>query len=137
MNKYLKLEYWNTCDLGDIPYSVIDDLKFTIYLDADVSEPFEEYEEEGEEDGFKEFTPTFRRSTKKYKIKTDLLPESLIDALQRMKLHNNIQLTYKTGQVETIYHVTIETDYPFDDRYAKATITFDIGEKIIVGKCCN
>jgi hypothetical protein len=137
MNQYLKLEYTNTCDLGEIPYSSVADLLFLIYLDADVTETFEEYEEEGEEDGFKEFTPTFRRTTKKYKIKTDLLPEHLIDALQRMKLHDSIQLTFKTGQVETIYHVTVETDYPFDDRYAKATITFDIGERVVVGKCCN
>jgi hypothetical protein len=136
MNTYLKLEYTNSCDLGEIPYSVIDDLVFVIYLDADVSETFEEYEEEGEENGYKEFTPTFRRTTKKYKIKTDLLPEHLIDALQRMKLHDTITLTFKTGQVETINHVTIETDYPFDDRYAKAVITFDIGEKVVVGKCC-
>ena len=137
MNLYLKLEYWNSCDLGEIPYSVIPDLKFLIYLDADVSEPFEEYEEEGEEDGFKEFVPTFRITTKKYKIKTDLLPEHLIDAIQRMKLHDNILLTFKTGQVEQIFHTEIEIEYPFDDRYARATITFDIGEKLIIGNCCN
>jgi hypothetical protein len=136
MNTYLKLEYTNTCDLGEIPYSSITDLVFTIFLDADVSEPYDDYEEEGEEDGFKEFVPTFRRSTKKYRIKTDLLPEHLVDALQRMKLHDTIDLTYKTGQVERLKHVTVEADYPFDDRYAKVVIVFDIGERVVVGKCC-
>lgn len=133
MNKYLKITYSNTTDLGDIPYSTITNLLFDIYLDADVSESFEEYTEEGAEDGYKEFIPTFRRATKKYKIKTDLLPEHLVDALQRMKLHDIIFITYKTGQQEVMRHVSVEADYPFDDRYAKVIITFDIGEIIVVG----
>ena len=38
MNKYLKFEYWNTCDLGNIYYQ--GGQHFWFYLDGDVLEPF-------------------------------------------------------------------------------------------------
>ena len=40
MNKYLKFEYWNTCDLGNIYYQ--GGQHFIFYLDADVGEPIHE-----------------------------------------------------------------------------------------------
>ena len=45
MNKYLKFEYWNTCDLGNIYYQ--GGQHFWFYLDADILEPFHEETEDG------------------------------------------------------------------------------------------
>lgn len=137
MNKYLKFEYWNTCDLGNIYYQ--GGQKFMFYLDADVGEPLHEDIEEGQENGDGDFIPTYRRQMKRYRIRTGLIPDFLIDAMQRMKLHDNIELTFKTGEVEQIYNVDIEPEWQFE-KYAwqgTVTMTFDMDESITVGSCCD
>lgn len=137
MNKYLKFEYWNECDLGNIYYQ--GGQKFMFYLDADVGEPLHEDIEEGQENGDGDFIPTYRRQIKRYRIRTGLIPDFLIDAMQRMKLHDNIELTFKTGEIEKIYNVDIETEWQFE-KYAwqgTVTMTFDMDESITVGACCE
>lgn len=137
MNKYLKFEYWNTCDLGNIYYQ--GGQHFIFYLDADVGEPIHEDVEEGQENGDGDFIPTYRRQMKRYRIRTGLVPDYLIDAIQRMKLHDNIELTFKSGEVEQIYNVDVEAEWQFE-RYAwqgTLTITFDMDETITIGACCD
>lgn len=137
MNKYLKFEYWNTCDLGNIYYQ--GGQKFMFYLDADVGEPLHEDVEEGQENGDGDFIPTYRRQIKRYRIRTGLIPDFLIDAIQRMKLHDNIELTFKSGEVEQIYNVDVEPEWQFE-KYAwqgTVTMTFDMNESITVGACCD
>ena len=137
MNKYLKFEYWNTCDLGNIYYR--GGQQFIFYLDADVGEPIHEEVEEGQENGDGDFIPTYRRQMKRYRILTGLIPDFLIDAIQRMKLHDHIELTFKSGEVEQIYNIDVEPEWQFE-KYAwqgTVTITFDIDESITVGACCD
>lgn len=137
MNKYLKFEYWNTCDLGNIYYQ--GGQHFIFYLDADVGEPIHEEVEEGQENGDGDFIPTYRRQMKRYRIRTGLIPDYLIDAIQRMKLHDNIELTFKSGEIEQIYNVDCEVEWQFE-KYAwqgTVTLTFDMDESITVGACCD
>jgi len=135
MNKVLKIEYWNTCDIGNVYYQ--GGHHFWFFLDADVGEPFHEITEDGQENGDGDFVPTFRRHLKKYQIKTGLLPEYLIDALYFMRLHDNIEITLKSGEKEPIYNVNVEHEWAFEKYFAMATITFDMDEKVVVGACCN
>ena len=137
MNKYLKFEYWNTCDLGNIYYQ--GGQHFIFYLDADVAEPFHEEVEDGQENGDGDFIPTYRRQMKRYRIRTGLIPDYLIDAIQRMKLHDHIELTFKSGEVEQIYNIDVEPEWQFE-KYAwqgTVTLTFDMDESITVGACCD
>lgn len=137
MNKYLKFEYWNTCDLGNIYYQ--GGQHFIFYLDADVGEPIHEEVEEGQENGDGDFIATYRRQMKRYRIRTGLIPDYLIDAIQRMKLHDHIELTFKSGEVEQIYNVDVEPEWQFE-KYAwqgTVTLTFDMDESITVGACCD
>ena len=137
MNKYLKFEYWNTCDLGNIYYQ--GGQHFIFYLDADVGEPIHEEVEEGQENGDGDFIATYRRQMKRYRIRTGLIPDYLIDAIQRMKLHDHIELTFKSGEVEQIYNVDCEAEWQFE-KYAwqgTVTLTFDMDESITVGACCD
>ena len=115
MNKYLKFKYWNTCDLGNIYYQ--GGQHFIFYLDADVGEPIHEEVEEGQENGDGDFIPTYRRQMKRYRIRTGLIPDYLIDAIQRMKLHDHIELTFKSGEIEQIYNVDCEAEWQFE-KYA-------------------
>lgn len=137
MNKYLKFEYWNTCDLGNIYYQ--GGQHFIFYLDADVGEPIHEEVEEGQENGDGDFIATYRRQMKRYRIRTGLIPDYLIDAIQRMKLHDTIELTFKSGEVEQIYNIDVEPEWQFE-KYAwqgTVTLTFDMDESITVGACCD
>jgi hypothetical protein len=136
-NKYLKFEYWNTCDLGNIYYQ--GGQHFWFFLDGDVGEPFYEEVEDGQENGDGDFVPTYRRQIKKYLIKSSLVPDYLVDAMKRMELHDNIELTWKTGEVEQIYNVSVEPEWQFEKycHQATVTITFDMDEKITVGACCD
>ncbi len=137
MNKYLKFEYWNTCDLGNIYYQ--GGQKFLFYLDGDVLEPFHEDTEDGQEDGEGDFIATYRRQMKRYRIRTALVPDYLVDAMQRMKLHDNIWLTFKTGEIERVYNVDVEVDWQFEKYCWQGTVvlTFDMDEKVIIGACCD
>ena len=137
MNKYLKFEYWNTCDLGNIYYQ--DGQHFIFYLDADVSEPFHEEVEDGQENGTGQFIATYRKQTKKYEIKTGLIPEHLIDAIQRMKLHDNIELTFKSGEIEQIYNLSVSVEWQFEKYLHQGTVTmtFDMAEGVLLTACCD
>ena len=137
MNKYLKFEYWNTCDLGNIYY--MGGQHFWFYLDGDVMEPFHEETEDGQENGDGDFIPTFRRGMKRYRIRTGLVPDYMVDAIQRMKLHDHIELTFKTGEIEQIYNVDVEMEWVFEKMCHQATVvlTFDMDEKIVIGACCD
>jgi len=76
---------------------------------------------------------------KRYRIRTGLIPDYLIDAIQRMKLHDHIELTFKSGEIEQIYNVDCEAEWQFE-KYAwqgTVTLTFDMDESITVGACCD
>jgi len=137
MNKYLKFEYWDTCDLGNIYYQ--GGQHFWFYLDGDVLEPFHEETEDGQENGDGDFIPTYRRGMKRYRIRTGLVPDYMVDAIQRMKLHDHIELTFKTGEIEQVYNVDVEMEWQFEKKCHQATVvlTFDMDEKIVVGACCD
>jgi len=137
MNKYLRFEYWNECDLGYIYYQ--GGQHFIFYIDGDITEPFHEEVEDGQENGDGTFIPTYRKGLKRYRIRTTLVPDYLIDAMQRMKLHDHIELTFKSGEIEQIYNVDIEPEWVFEKRLWQAlvTITFDMDESITVGACCD
>jgi len=137
MNKYLMFEYWNSCDLGNLYYQGGQTFKF--YLDGDIVEPFMEDTEDGQENGDGDFVPTYRKQLKKYRIKSSLVSDYLVDAIQRMKLHDNIELTFKTGEVEQIFNLDVEVEWQFEKYLYQATvtITFDLDEKVVIGACCD
>lgn len=137
MNKYLKIEYWNSCDLGNIYYQ--GGQHFWFFLDADVMEPFHEDIEDGQENGEGQFIATYRKQTKRYRIRTGLVSDYLIDAIQRMKLHDHVELTFKTGEIEQIYNIDVEVEWEFEKQLYQGivTITFDIDESVLLTACCN
>lgn len=137
MNKYLRFEYWNTCDLGNLYYQ--GGQHFIFYLDGDIIEPFHEDTEDGQENGEGEFVPTYRRQVKRYIIRTALVSDYLIDAIQMMKLHDHIELTFKTGEVEQIYNLDVAPEWQFEKHLYQGTLTltFDMNESVLLTSCCD
>lgn len=134
--KYLTLEFYNTCDLGEILYhhGFIQTLWFT-------SEPMEHtfpLEEKGVENGEGRFIRTFGRQVKKYLARTNAMPDYMIDVFHRMKLHDHITLTDLVGDSNSLYNLEVEHEWLWEDKYyAKLDLTFDYDEAIVIAGCCN
>lgn len=128
-----KIEYYHSSSaVGIIPANY----HFWMYLDASIGEPKETIIEEGKEDGYKNFTPTFQKSTKTYTLETNLLPEHMIDAIHRIKYFDTRLITMQNGDIETMKNVKTSVEYPFDNKcLAIAKIEFDVDEVVTMVDC--
>jgi hypothetical protein len=137
MNKYLKFTYWNTCDLGNVIYT--NSFQHWFFLDALVTEPEELKFEEIEKDGNEKDIKTFIRTVKRYKIVTPQIPEYMVDAINRMVLHDNIELTFLNGETLTLTkdQISVSTEYVDGSTcFALVTIQFDVDETVLKTACC-
>lgn len=129
---YYKISYQSSKIVGTIPANY----PFWFWIDAVFAEPEETVFEEGEEDGEKNFYPTFQKSTKTYNLETSLVPESVIDAITRMKYFDTKTITLPDGTVYNMNNVKTAVNYPFSEKcYGIVTITFDINEVIVLTGC--
>lgn len=128
-----KIEYYHTSlSVGHIPANT----HFWFYVDASIGEPTETIVEEGTEDGYKNFIPTFQKSVKTYTLETSLLPEHMIDAIHRMKYFNTKSITMQNGDVQIMKNVKTSVSYPFDNKsLGIVKIEFDIDETIVMVDC--
>lgn len=128
-----KIEYYHTsASVGNIPANY----HLWMYVDASIGAPEESIIEEGIEDGYKNFTPTFQKSTKTYTLETSLLPEHMIDAIHRLKYFNTKNITMQNGDIEEMKNVKTSVTYPFENKcLGIAKIEFDIDETIVMVDC--
>lgn len=135
-DKYLILNFHNTCDLGDILYH--DGFTQTLWFESETMEPSFPLEEEGQKNGEGRFVKTFARQTKKYLARTKNISDYMVDVLHRLRLHDTITLTDLVGDTNTVYNLEVEHEWLFDDKYyAKAELTFDYDETIVLSGCCS
>ena len=133
--KYLTINFSNTCDLGDILYS--DGFTQTVWFESETMENSYPQEEEGQKNGESRFVRTFARQVKKYLARTKDLPAYMVDVFNRMKLHNTVTLIDLVGDTNTVYNLEVEHEWLFDDKYyAKLDLTFDYDESVVVSSCC-
>jgi hypothetical protein len=134
--KYLIFNFSNTCNLGNFLYS--EGFTQTIWLESEPMESTFPMDDKGVENGEGRFIRTFARQTKKYTVKTKTLPDFMVDIFNRMKLHDNITLTDRVGDTNSVYNLEVDHDWQGDDRcYAIITLTFDYDESIVIGGCCG
>ena len=132
MSDFVKIEYSNSVDLGDIMYH--NSFRNRIYIDADVSKPEYEIEEDGIEDADGEFDPTLQKWAKKYTL-TFYAQEFLVDALTLMAIHDQIYVTLKNDESSQV--LDVEVDYTWDgtiECWAEVVIKFTT-EYIIKRNC--
>lgn len=136
MANYIKLEWWNSCDLGGIYYQ--GGFKNRLYFNTNVGKPDYEYEVEEEYNGDGVLISTFKRLVKIYKFQV-FVPEYVADALQLMQLHDNIELTFLDGTYSSSIR-NIKCDVSFEDItndcMAVATISFQQDDQVIKTNCC-
>ena len=134
--KYIRIVFSNTCDLGDIVYD--DGLEQTLWLETEPMENLYPLDEEGAKDGEGKFIRSFGRQVKKYIARTKEVPSFIIEVLYRMILHDSIELTDLVGDTNTVQNLEVEHEWLGDDKYyGKADLTFDYDEVFVIGGCCN
>ena len=134
--KYLIINFFNTCDLGDILYH--HGFTQTIWFESETMEPLFVQEEEGMKNGQGQFIRSFARQVKKYVARTMAMPDYMVDVFNRMKLHDSIQLIDLVGNVNTVYNMEVEHEYLWTDKYyVKIDLTFDYDEAVVIAGCCN
>lgn len=129
-----KIEYWSDCQIGYIPA----DTHFYMWIDGVFLESEEILFEEGTENANKVFYPTFQKSTKQYKLESNLIGDTQLDTLRSIKYFNHREITYPTGETYEMNNYKCEDpEWPFDNpSYPIAKITFDIGEEILIRSSC-
>jgi hypothetical protein len=133
---YLILNFHNDCDLGDFLYHTGFDQ--TIWFKSEPMEMIFPIEEEGVKNGYGQFVRSFARQVKKYLIRTNKMPDFMVDVFHRLKLHDTIELINLTGDVNTVYNLEVEHEWLFEDKYyAKLELTFDYDESVVIAGCCN
>ena len=134
--KYLTINFSNTCDLGDILYD--DGLLQTIWFESETMEPSFPQEEEGINNGDNRFIRAFARQIKKYVARTKEMPAFMVDVFNRMKLHDTVSLIDLVGDENTVYNLEVEHEWLDNDKYYTIiTLTFDYDEAFVVAGCCN
>ncbi len=106
--KAYRLRWWNNTDFDYFPFS--QGFIHTLYLESELIEAEYPLDDDGVEDGQKNFKPTFQKVTKRYKLRGDLLPEYLVDALSIVPLHGNFTISreHQNTHVENLTGENIE-----------------------------
>lgn len=133
---YLKINFFNTCNLGDINYQA--NFTQSLWIKTEPIEPSYPEEEEGQKNGDNRFVRTFARQIKQYLARTNKMPGYMVDVFNRMKLHDNIELIDLVGDVHDVHNLSVDHEWLFDDKYtAKFDLTFDYNEVVIIAACCE
>ena len=108
MSRYLKIEWRNTTDLGDVYY--ISGLTGKMFLDVEVERPEYPVEIEADLNGDNQEIPKFRKWSKEYKFEV-WGTEDLADAFTFMQIHDTINITLQTGQQISVDKMSVEIDW--------------------------
>ncbi len=129
---YIKLEWWNGCDISPILYST--GFKNKIYLDTYTEVIPAEITEEGEENGNEVFLPTFQRVLQKHKIEF-FGPDYLLDSIVLASIHDNIWIT-EGNDVVQINSLKVTNDY--GEHYCgNSKVEFALPGDYIRTACCS
>lgn len=124
-------------DITPIHYNVDDDELFynLLYLDTWITASEPEIDDEGKEDGFKEFHPTSRKLIVKYRIST-IIPDYIKVALYTMLLHENKYLfTEKSLREGEIKNVAVSSSLSVDGALSTVEILFEQMSLMVKTNC--
>ena len=134
-SRYLKLEWWNSCDLAVILYQT--GFRNVLYLDTTISKEQPTIEEEGEEDGHGDFHADFQKLVDNLYFE-DVVPYNVAESLTVATMHNNIVLTTPNGVYSgVIKNAKTTTAQQENSEKYLFTMTFQQDTPYIVTGCCK
>lgn len=136
-----KIRYRHSCDFNGFCFTVapLDTFYFEYFIESPLKAPTLEFFEDGKEDGFGNFTPSFKKATKRLSFDLAQLTDALICGLQIIPLVDTVELqVIETGSiVKTIPLNDVEfTLTPGDSCYSFGSLSFRASDHIITSICC-
>lgn len=132
MARYLKINWWNAYDLGDVIYQT--GYKNIIYLDVEISKPEYNLIREVEQDGDANEKKVFEKWEKVYVL--DIWgTEDLVDAFTYMQLHSNIEIILQSGKQINVKDMAVETAWEENGCLCKITCRFT--EEYVISTNCD
>ena len=130
---YLKIEWYNDHDLGEILYQ--DGYKNKIYLDLEVEKPEYNTTIESDLNGDAVEITKFRKWEKVYKFEC-WMTEDLVDAFSLMQIHDNIEVTLQSGDVIQVakHGLRVEPSWEEIGCLAKCVVSF-AENYVVAGNC--
>jgi len=132
MAKFIKLEWWNTCDIDNILYQT--GYKQHLYLDCDLGSPEYKLKQEFNTNGDETNLPKFQRWDKIYKFYF-YAPEYIADCLSLLPLHDNVWIYTQNEEICKCEDVIVEVAWE-EPCFAKISIQFS-QDYIIKTNCCR
>lgn len=135
LSKYIKIQYWNSCDIDPIAYSNTL-FKQLVYLDTFIHSSEPEIEEDGERDGQDQIVPTFQKMIVKYRFSI-MVPDYMKIAIISMQMHDNVLLTTENGiRTGNIEKMTTSSTIEASGAYSTVDVLL---EQLLVSKdaCCS
>jgi hypothetical protein len=135
MATYIRLDWNNTCDLGNIYYG--GSFVNTVFFEADIGEPEYSIKEEGHENEEGIFIAKIQKRIKSYKFEV-FVPEYVVDALVLMPLHDNIFISLTNGlYYSRIRNVEVTPTWEFNGCMATVEIKFQQDDQVVKTGCCD
>jgi hypothetical protein len=133
MANYIQFEYWNDTDLGETLYQF--GYKNRLILNIEIEKPEYNTTIEAEQNGDNAPITKFRKLEKVRKFET-FVQEDLVDAFKFMAIHDNIEVTLRSGEVLTVEKHTMVIDHSWEEIgcLAKVTGSFVV-DYITAGSC--
>lgn len=134
---YLKLEWWNSCDLGEIYYT--GGYRNRAYFETEVGKPDYQLEQETEPNGEGVDVILSQVRKKIYQFEV-YVPEYMVDALVDMALHDNIRITYTNGLYSSaIRNVQVIPNWEemSSDCMATVIVKFQQDDQLVDNSCCT
>lgn len=102
------IRFWNECDMDRIPYSTLDSFTNGIVRNFDLHRPSYPVNQTQFENGQGDKFKTYQRIDKDNFLKDGLVSEPELDALQLMKVHDNILVNVK--ETNDTFYKTLNVD---------------------------
>jgi len=131
----IRLEFGNTCDIGNILFS--NGFRPIVYLDQEIGYPQYPIEKEMETDGDKQENAMWQKWQKRYSL-TIIGDEPYLDGITVIQLCDDVWITNPVTNIEyKIKDIVFdEVSWNEDDGLGTVKINYSISE-IIVSNCCQ
>ena len=130
---YICITWWNDTDLGEVLYQT--GYKNKIFLNIEIEKPEYNTTIEAEQNGDNAEITMFRKWEKVRKFEA-FMQEDLVDAFSFMAIHDNIEITLRTGEVLTVQKHTMRVEPSWEEIgcLAKVNISFVV-DYVTAGSC--
>ena len=129
------IETWNSCDIPEVLYQK--GFKNRFYLEGRMLLNDPEIEEDGYENGAKEFIPTLIKYTDKYNFQA-VVPEYIYHALLFIRMHDNFWITEPTTLRKGKFTAKkIKADWDNGGKICMVDVELEQKRRIVKGGCCE